>query len=79
MIKWFEEGQVLEKSENRGKSREVLVARLMFDPDMFKMRDGILRFNKSTYWSRVAECDDGFFDGLRQVGRQYQEEKRGSS
>ena len=46
-------GRVAEKSENRGKSREVLVARAMFDPDVFKMRIWI--FTKATNQSRVAE------------------------
>ena len=39
-ISWVEQGRVLEKAETRGKAREVLVTCSMFDPAVFKMRDG---------------------------------------
>ena len=44
-----------EKAETRGKSHEVLVPRLMFDPEWFKMRDGILMFTKATNRSRGGD------------------------
>ena len=46
MIKWVEKGQALDKSEVRGKSKEVLVARSKFNPALFKMRDGVLMCTK---------------------------------
>ena len=46
MISWIEQGQLPEKTETRGKAREVLVARSMFNPEVFKMMDGVLMFTK---------------------------------
>ena len=37
--KWVEAGQISEKSETRGKSREVLLARSMFDLKELKMKE----------------------------------------
>ena len=39
-------------AETRGKSREVLVARSMLNPEVFKMKEGIM-FTKATNWSRT--------------------------
>ena len=39
VIKWVEKGHAPDKSEVRGKLREILVARSQFDPTLFKMRD----------------------------------------
>ena len=39
VISWEEQGHVPEKTETRGKEREVLVARSMFDPPVFKVKD----------------------------------------
>ena len=36
-----------EKSEIRGKAREVLLVRSMFNPEVFKMKDGVLMFTKA--------------------------------
>ena len=55
MIKWVEAGQIREKSETRGKSREILVAGSMLDLDMFIIKDGILMFTKATHWSKVGD------------------------
>ena len=55
VIKWVEAGQVAEKAQNRGKSREVLVAKSIFDPEVFKMRDGLLMFTKATNLSMAAK------------------------
>ena len=43
------------KTETRGKSREVLVARSMFDPEIFKMKDGVLMFTKAANKIRRGE------------------------
>ena len=50
-----EQGQVPEKAETRGKAREVLVARSMFDPEVFKMRDGVLIFTKAANRNQVGK------------------------
>ena len=55
MISWVEHGGVPDKMETRGKEREVLVARSMFDPTMFKMKDGVLRFTKAADKNRIGE------------------------
>ena len=47
IISWIEQGQLPEKTETRGKAREVLVACSMFDPEVFKMKDGVLMFTKA--------------------------------
>ena len=41
------EGQLPEKAKTRGKAREVLLARSIFDPAVFKMKDGVLMFTKA--------------------------------
>ena len=46
VISWVEQGRVPEKKETRGKAREVLVASSMFDPEVFKMKDGVLMFTR---------------------------------
>ena len=47
MISWVGQEPVPEKTETRGKAREVLVAHSMFDPEIFKMKDGVLMFTKA--------------------------------
>ena len=42
VITWVGQGCVPEKTEFRGKAREVLVTRSMFDPEIFKMKEGVL-------------------------------------
>ena len=44
-----------EKAETRGKAREVLVALSMFNPEVFKMRDGVLMFKKAANRNRMGE------------------------
>ena len=55
MISWIEKGQLPEKAETRGKAREVLVARFMFDPAVIKMKDGVLMFTKAANRNQVRE------------------------
>ena len=55
VISWVEKGQLPEKAETRGKAREVLVARSMFDPTVFKMKDGVLMFTKAANKNQVGE------------------------
>ena len=47
VISWVGQGCVLEKTDTIGKAREVLVARFMFYPEIFKMKDGVLMFTKA--------------------------------
>ena len=46
VISWVEKGQLPEKLETIGKAREVLVVRSMFDPEVFKMKGGVLMFTR---------------------------------
>ena len=55
MISWVEQGQVPEKAETRGKAWEVMVSHSMFDPEVFKMRDGVLMFKKAANRNRMGE------------------------
>ena len=55
MISWLEKGQLPEKAETRGKTREVLVARSIFNPAVFKMIDGVLIFTKSANRNQTRE------------------------
>ena len=55
MISWVEQGCVPEKKETRGKAREVLVASSMFNPEVFKMEDGVLMFTKAANRNRIGE------------------------
>ena len=55
MIIWVEKEQLPEKAETRGKTREVLVARSMFDPTVFKIKDGVLMFTKAANKNQVRE------------------------
>ena len=50
-----EVGQEKEKAETRGKASEVLVASSMFDPTVFKMKDGVLMFTKAANKNQVIE------------------------
>ena len=47
VISWIEQGRLPEKTETRGKAREVLVVCSMLDPEVFKMKDGVLLFTKA--------------------------------
>ena len=47
VISWVEQGGIPEKRETIGKAREVLVTGSMFDPALFKMKDGVLVFTKA--------------------------------
>ena len=53
VISWVEKGQLPEKTETRGKAREVLVVHSMFDPEVFKMKDEVLMFTKAA--KRIRE------------------------
>ena len=44
-----------EKAETRGKAREVLGACSMFDPEVLKMRDGVLMFTKAANRNWMGE------------------------
>ena len=55
VISWVEQERVPEKKETRGKAREVLVARSMFNPKVFKMKDGVLMFTKSAKRNWIRE------------------------
>ena len=55
VIKWVEKGQAPDKSEVRGKLREVLVASSKFNPELFKMRDGVLMYTKSANGNQTVE------------------------
>ena len=48
-------GCIHEKMETRGKAREVLVARSMFDPAVFKMKDGVLMVTKAANKNRIEK------------------------
>ena len=54
-ISWVEKGQIPEKVETRGKAREVLVACSIFDPAVFKMKDGVLMFTKAANRNQTGE------------------------
>ena len=55
VISWVEQGCVLEKMETRGKAREVLVARSIYNPAVFKMKDGVLMFTKAANKNWIGE------------------------
>ena len=55
MIQWVGEGRAPDKSEVRGKSREVLVARSKFSTALFKMNDGVLMYTKSANGNQLGE------------------------
>ena len=44
-----------EKVETRGKAREVLVASSMFDPEVFKIKEGVIMFTKAANKNRIGE------------------------
>ena len=43
-----------EKAETRGITQEELVACSMFDPEVFKMRDGVLMLTKAASRNRLG-------------------------
>ena len=55
VISWVEQQCVPEKTETRGKAREVLVARSVFDPAVFKMKDRVLMFTKAPNKNLIGE------------------------
>ena len=55
MISWVKQGCVPEKKEIIGKAREVLVACSMFDPEVFKIKDGVLMFTKAANRNQIGE------------------------
>ena len=55
MISWVEKGQLPKKMETRGKRREVLVACSLFDPAVFKMKDGVLMYTKAANLHQAGE------------------------
>ena len=52
---WVEQKRVPEKTETRGKARKVLVACSMLDPEVFKMKDGVLMFAMAANWNLIGE------------------------
>ena len=42
-------------TSGEGKAREVLVARSIFDPAVFKMKDGVLMFTKAANRNQTGE------------------------
>ena len=46
---------MLEKAETRGNARELLVAHSMFNPKVFKMREGVLMFTKAANENWMGE------------------------
>ena len=46
---------MLQNAETRGKAMEVLVSCSMFDPEVFKMRDGVLMFTKAANRNQIEE------------------------
>ena len=42
MISWVKKGELPNKVETLGKMKEVLAAHSIFDPSVFKIRDGVL-------------------------------------
>ena len=55
VISWVEKGQLPNKAETRGKTKEVLAARSISDPSVFKMRDGVLMYTKSANQHQSGE------------------------
>ena len=55
VISWEEKGQLPEKWETRGKAREVLVVISMFNPEVFKMKEGVLMFTKAANKNQTEE------------------------
>ena len=55
VISWVEQGLVPEKTETRGKAREILVAFSMFDWKIFKMKDRVLMFTKAANKDWIGE------------------------
>ena len=55
VISWVEQGCIPEKTETRGKAREVLVVRSMFDPTVFKMKERVLFFTKAANKNPIGE------------------------
>ena len=55
VISWVVQESVPEKKETRGKTREVLVARSIFNPEVYKMKDGVLMFTKAANRNWIGE------------------------
>ena len=54
-MQWVNAGHAPDKSEVRGKSREVLVARSKFSTALFKMSDGVLMYTNSANGNQLGE------------------------
>ena len=55
MFKWVKRGKAPEKVEIRVKMKEIQAPRSLFDPSVFKIRDGILIFTKSANCHQSGE------------------------
>ena len=55
VISWVEQECVPKKTETIGKAKKVLVASFMFNPEVFKMKDGILMFTKAANRNRIGD------------------------
>ena len=55
MISWLDQGWLPEKTETRGKAIEVLLMHSMFNPEVFKMKDGVLIFTKAANRNWIGE------------------------
>ena len=72
-ISWVEQGRVSEKTETRGKAKEVLVVCYMFAPDIFKMKDEVvwqiclLECIVTEVWSLCHQSDLGGHRGLERT------------
>ena len=55
VICWIDQGQLPEKTETRGKARKVLVGCSMFNPEVFKMKNGVLMFTKAANRNLIGE------------------------
>ena len=57
VISCIEQGRLPEKTEMRGKVREVLVVHFIFDLELFKMKEGVLMFTKAANRNRICVAD----------------------
>ena len=55
VISWIDKGQLLEKAETWGKTREVLATRSLFDPAVFKLIGGVLMYTKAANQHQTRE------------------------
>ena len=55
MISWITKGKLPEKAEKQSKAREVLTAHSLFNPELFKMQDGVLMYTKAANHNNIRE------------------------